>query len=43
MVVAVALLVAPVGLIVGSVAGYAGGMLDRVLMRLTDVFLAFPG
>ena len=42
MVVAVALLVAPVGLIVGSVAGYAGGMLDRVLMRLTDVFLAFP-
>lgn len=42
MVVAVAALVTPVGLIVGSVAGYAGGMLDRVLMRLTDVFLAFP-
>jgi peptide/nickel transport system permease protein len=35
-------IVAPVGLIVGSVAGYAGGWTDRVLMRITDVFLAFP-
>jgi len=42
MVVAVVALVAPVGLIVGSVAGYMGGFIDRVLMRLTDVFLAFP-
>ncbi len=42
MVVAVVLLVAPVGLAVGSVAGYLGGMADRVLMRVTDVFLAFP-
>jgi len=42
MVVAVVLLVAPVGLAVGSVAGYLGGWADRVLMRLTDVFLAFP-
>jgi peptide/nickel transport system permease protein len=42
MVVAVVLLVAPLGLAVGSVAGYLGGIADRVLMRLTDVFLAFP-
>jgi peptide/nickel transport system permease protein len=42
MVVAVVLLVAPIGLAVGSVAGYLGGMVDRVPMRVTDVFLAFP-
>jgi peptide/nickel transport system permease protein len=42
MVVAVIVLVAPFGLAVGCVAGYAGGIWDRVLMRLTDVFLAFP-
>ena len=42
MVVAVVLLVAPLGLAVGCVAGYAGGIWDRLLMRVTDVFLAFP-
>lgn len=42
MVVAVVLLVAPLGLAVGSIAGYLGGIVDRVLMRVTDVFLAFP-
>jgi peptide/nickel transport system permease protein len=31
-----------VGLAVGSIAGYAGGWVDRVLMRITDVFLAVP-
>src|SRR5207249_3490967 len=30
------------GVPVGMVAGYAGGRLDEVLMRITDVFLAFP-
>ncbi|MBC7163847.1 MAG: ABC transporter permease [Roseovarius sp.] len=36
-------MVAPlVGLIVGTVAGYAGGWIDVVLMRVTDIFLAFP-
>lgn len=38
----VALLAAPIGLVVGTVAGYAGGWLDAVLMRITDIFLAFP-
>ena len=42
MVVAVVLLVAPLGLAVGCIAGYAGGVWDRLLMRVTDVFLAFP-
>jgi peptide/nickel transport system permease protein len=30
------------GIIMGLVAGYTGGLLDEVLMRVTDVFLAFP-
>lgn len=38
----VAVLAAPVGLLVGTVAGYAGGWVDSVLMRITDIFLAFP-
>ncbi len=31
------------GTTIGAVAGYAGGLLDEYLMRLTDIFLAFPG
>ncbi len=38
----VAVLAAPLGLLVGTVAGYAGGWVDAVLMRVTDIFLAFP-
>ena len=32
-----------VGTVVGLAAGYAGGLVDEALMRLTDVFIAFPG
>ncbi len=38
----VAVIVVPVGLFVGTVAGYFGGWIDALLMRLTDIFLAFP-
>jgi len=41
-VILVAITAAPVGLLVGTVAGYFGGWIDTVLMRVTDVFLAFP-
>ena len=41
-VVLVAVLAAPIGLLVGTVAGYAGGWVDALLMRVTDIFLAFP-
>ena len=34
--------VVTVGLIVGLVAGFVGGGVDSILMRLTDVILAFP-
>ncbi len=41
-VVLVSIVVVPIGLAVGTVAGYLGGWIDTVLMRLTDIFLAFP-
>lgn len=31
------------GTLLGLVAGYFGGWVDRLLMHVTDVFLAFPG
>lgn len=31
-----------IGLIIGTISGYAGGWVDVALMRLTDIFLAFP-
>lgn len=41
-VILVAVIAAPIGLLVGTVAGYAGGWTDTILMRITDIFLAFP-
>lgn len=38
----VSVIVVPAGLAIGVVAGYVGGWVDSALMRLTDVFLAFP-
>jgi peptide/nickel transport system permease protein len=31
-----------IGVLVGTVAGYAGGVTESILMRLTDVVLSFP-
>ncbi|MHC0054615.1 nickel transporter permease [Actibacterium sp. D379-3] len=42
-IVALVALIAPlVGLLMGTVSGYAGGWIDMILMRITDIFLAFP-
>jgi peptide/nickel transport system permease protein len=32
-----------IGLIIGSVTGYYGGLVDLVIMRLIDILQAFPG
>ena len=38
----VSVIVVPIGLLIGTIAGYFGGVVDTILMRLTDIFLAFP-
>ena len=37
------LIVMTVGTIIGIICGYKGGKLDTFLMRISDIFLAFPG
>ncbi|MCE4603633.1 MAG: ABC transporter permease [Aeropyrum sp.] len=32
-----------IGILLGLFAGYRGGFVDEVIMRIVDVFLAFPG
>lgn len=32
-----------VGTLIGATAGYVGGLVEEILMRFTDIFLAFPG
>ena len=42
-IIALVAVTAPVlGLLIGTVSGYFGGWVDAVLMRITDIFLAFP-
>ncbi len=38
----VSVIVGPVGLLVGTTAGYFGGWYDTIMMRITDIFLSFP-
>jgi len=38
----VVLIAVGIGMPLGSLAGYFGGWLDEVIMRITDMFLAFP-
>jgi len=41
-VVAVTYIPLPIGVLVGALAGYFGGIVDILLSRLTDVMIAFP-
>jgi len=38
----VVVVVVPIGLLIGTTAGFFGGWVDNVLMRVTDIALAFP-
>ncbi|MBA0206524.1 ABC transporter permease [Pectobacterium aroidearum] len=38
----VSVTVGPIGLLLGVVAGYYGGIVDTILMRITDIFISFP-
>ena len=40
--ISVAVIACLIGTLVGALAGYRGGKLDDILMRITDIFLAFP-
>jgi len=39
----VVLIAGCLGLVIGMVSGYCGGLVDELLMRLIDILLAFPG
>ncbi len=38
----VSIIVGPIGLVIGVVAGFFGGRIDAILMRATDIVLSFP-
>ncbi|MDB4898182.1 MAG: inner rane transporter permease protein yddQ [Firmicutes bacterium] len=40
---ALVMIAAALGTLLGALAGYLGGWVDDLIMRLTDMFLAFPG
>jgi len=39
----VVFLASSVGIALGAISGYFGGLVDTIIMRLTDILLAFPG
>lgn len=39
----VVILAASLGIALGAISGYFGGAIDTIIMRLTDILLAFPG
>ena len=38
----VVLIGAPLGILIGLISGYYGGIVDEAIMRITDIFYAFP-
>lgn len=40
---AVTMIVAGIGIFIGTAAGFAGGVFDSLLMRISDMLMAFPG
>jgi len=38
-----AMITIPIGMIYGGIAGYFGGRIDNVMMRLAEIIIAFPG
>jgi peptide/nickel transport system permease protein len=38
----VAVISAPLGLVIGAISGYFGGAVDRIMMGITDIFLSMP-
>ncbi|ATY93128.1 ABC transporter permease [Pectobacterium atrosepticum] len=38
----VSVTVGPIGLALGVISGYYGGIVDTILMRITDIFISFP-
>ena len=40
---AVTAIISTVGILVGTIAGFTGGFFDNVLMRFSDMLMAFPG
>jgi peptide/nickel transport system permease protein len=40
--VSITIVVAIIGIIVGTISAYYGGAVDMVLMRITEIFIAFP-
>ena len=36
------LTISVIGSLIGAICGYSGGKLDKILMRVSDIFLAFP-
>lgn len=41
-VLAVSLIATPIGILVGVLAGYYGGIIESFFMRMTDIFMALP-
>lgn len=40
---ALVVIIAVIGTVVGMLCGYCGGKIDSFIMRISDIFLAFPG